>query len=354
MHRRRKSLTSKADSLDEELNKMGPEDSRLRLRTDLLTGLREQIHTLDLEIMNEKAKLGDFKRTKAREWMGILFGALLECSQKGTVVATFGRTITGYVPTDKTQPGPLRTHYTGHSEVELLVLEAELELHKISFMGQVGDKFQQPSNQYHIVDIPGLPRPPPSPPPPPMPIWPYPSFTLPEYKPHPQSRTDAPGPVPPRYYPLNQPPAPSPIKSSLPFPYPPQGSSGLIPGHQPHLSQSSTRSGSGFTPSYPQPAITPALHPTRSFNNASGSGLIPERKTTGDILSSSVAGVPGDGRGLDGNRNIDPPRLSADGPPPSYVINSFFYFRFIQPTISIPRRKETCTRLHSRCEQRGR
>ena len=347
MHRRRKSLMSKADSADKKLNKMGPENKNLRQQTDLLMGLREQIRTLDEEIMNEEANLGDWKRTKAREWMGVLFGALLECSEKGTVVATFGRTIIGYVPTDKTQPGLPRTHYTGHSEVEPLVVEAERELHKISFISEVGDKFQQPSNQYHIGDIPGLPPPSPSSPLRPTPIRPYASSTLPhhpsanpyefnefgEYKPHPQSQTYAPGQIP-RLSSLDQSPALSPTGPNPPFPYPPQGGPGFTPGHQPHLSQNSIRSGSGFTPSYPQPTIAPTLPPTHSFNNTSGSGLILERKTTEDSLSSSIARVLGDGWGLDGNRNTDPPRLSADGPPPSYAINSFLTSGSPDPQVS--------------------
>ena len=88
MHRRRKTLHSKADSAEKKLNKMGPDSKNLRQQTDLLTGLREQIRTIDTEILNEEASLGDWKRIKAREWMGVLFGALLECSETGAVVAS--------------------------------------------------------------------------------------------------------------------------------------------------------------------------------------------------------------------------------------------------------------------------
>lgn len=336
MHRRRKSLTSKADSADRKLNKMGPESKNIRQQTDLLMGFREQIRTLDVEIMNEEAALGDWKRIKAREWMGVLFGALLECSEKGTVVSTFGRTIIGYVSTEKTQPGLSRAHYTGHSEVEPLVVEAERELHKISFVSEVGDGVQQLPGQYHIGDIPGLPPSSPSSPVRPTPTQSYSSSTLPnhpsgnpyeldefgESRPHTQFQTYAPGQRP-RPSSFDQPPAPSPTRSTPFFPYPPQGGSGFTPGHQPHLSQNSIRSGSGFTPSYPQSITAPVLHPTHSPSNTPGSGLTLDRRTSnGDTFSSSIAKALGQSWDLDKNRNIDSPRPNMDGPPPSYPIDS--------------------------------
>ena len=337
MNRRRKSLVSKADSADKKLSKMGPEGKNTRQQTDLLMGLREQIRTLDVEIMNEEAALGDWKRAKAREWMGVMFGALLECSEKGKVVATFGRTIIGYVPTEKTQPGLPRAHYTGHSEVEPLVVEAEREIHKISFMSEVGDWAQQPPNQYLIGDIPGLPPSSPSSPVRPTPTQPYASSTLPnhasgnphelnefgEYSPHPQFQTYAPGQRP-RLSSFDQPPAPSPTRSSPFLSHPPQGSSGFTPGHLPHRSQGSLHSGSGLAPSYPQHNIAPALHLTQPSNNASVSGMIPERRTTAeDTFSSSIAKALGESWGIDEKRKTNPPRLSTDGPPPSYAINNF-------------------------------
>lgn len=73
--------------------------------------------------------------------MGILFGGLLECSEKGVVVAKFGRAVTGYVPTEETPPGFPRAHYPDRSrrQVESLVAKAERKIHEISFIGEVGD-----------------------------------------------------------------------------------------------------------------------------------------------------------------------------------------------------------------------
>lgn len=336
MNRRRKSLMSKAESADKKLNKMSPENKNLRQQTDLLMGLREQIRTLDIEIMNEEASLGDWKRFKAREWMGVLFGALLECSEKGAVVATFGRTIIGYVSTDKTEPGLPRAHYSGHSQVEPLVVEAERELHKISFIGEVGDGSQQPP--YHIGDIPGLPPSSPTSPVWPTPMQPYASSTLPnnppsnpyesnefgEYSPHSQPQTYTPGQRT-RLPSFDQLPRVSPTISTPFLQHPsPQGGSGFTPGHKPHLSQSSIHSGSGFTPSYPPPVSAAALHPTPSFHSVSAPGSFPEpRISTGDTFSSSIAKALGESWSADGNRSTEPPRLSTDGPPPSYAMNNF-------------------------------
>lgn len=339
---------SKADSADKKLNKMGPENKNLRQQTDLLTGLREQIHTLDVEVMNEEASLGDWKRTKAREWMGVLFGALLECSEKGAVVATFGRTIIGYVSTEKTQPGLPRVHYTGHSKVEPLVVEAERELHKITFVGEVGDESLQQPDEYRIGDIPGLPPSSPSSPVRPNPLHPsqpYASSTLPsnppcnpdevsdfgEYNPYPQPQTYTPGQRT-RLSSFDQPPPASPTRSSPLVQYPPpQGGAGFTPGHKPRLSQSSVRSGAGFTPGHPStttpvmpgypPTATPALHPSHSSNN-SVSGFIPEHKPSpDDTFSSSIAKALGQGWDLDESGRRVLPRLSVDGPPPSYATN---------------------------------
>ena len=335
MHRRRKSIMSKADSADKRLNKMSPEHKNLRQQTDLLMGLRDQIRTLDVEIMDEEANLGDWKRAKAREWMGVLFGGLLECSEKGAVVATFGRTIIGYVSTEKTQPGLPRAHYSGHAQVEPLVVEAERELHKIAFVSGVGE---QPSHEFRIGDIPGLP---PSSPSsqvqhtPAIPPQPYASSTLPnnppsnphelndfgEYNPYSQSQTYTPGQRT-RLSSLDQPPPATPIKSSVYAPFPPQGGSGFTPGHNSRPSQSSTISGSGFTPGYPPPTTAPAFHPMYRSNSTPGPGPIPDHKPTDDTFSTSIAKALGDSWGPDGNRTQPPPRLSADEPPPSYAINS--------------------------------
>lgn len=138
LNRRRRALFAKADSAEKKLQKMNPENKNLRQQTDVLMALKEQIRGMDVEIMNEEAALADWKRSKAREWMGALFGALSETSEKGVIVANYGRSIVSHIPTDTTEPGLPRAPYHGHSQVEPLVVEAERELHRVAFTTELG------------------------------------------------------------------------------------------------------------------------------------------------------------------------------------------------------------------------
>lgn len=83
--RRRKALANKADAADKKLSKMSAENKNFQSQADSLNRLREEIRTMDAEVLNEEASLGDFKRSSTKHWMGTKFGALLECSTKGTV-----------------------------------------------------------------------------------------------------------------------------------------------------------------------------------------------------------------------------------------------------------------------------
>ena len=82
-----KSLVSKADTADKKLSKMSAENKNFQSQADSLNKLREEIRMLDTEILNEEASLGDFKRASAKNWMGVKFGALAECCEKGLVGA---------------------------------------------------------------------------------------------------------------------------------------------------------------------------------------------------------------------------------------------------------------------------
>jgi len=170
MRRNKKSLMSRADYTEKRLNNMSSREKNFRQQTKLLATLREQIRTLNVKIMDEEARLmdeearlSDAKRDKAREWMDALFSGLLECSATGTIVATSGRAVIGCVPSDATQPGHPRVHYSGHPQVELLVAEAERTIRRISTIGEAdvsfvreaGDETLQPPNRLHTGDVPG-------------------------------------------------------------------------------------------------------------------------------------------------------------------------------------------------------
>lgn len=85
MKRRRKTLGSKADSADKKLNKMSSENKNFQSQADSLNRLREEIRVLDTDVMNEETSLQDFKRYSAKSWMGVKYGALMECCEKGAV-----------------------------------------------------------------------------------------------------------------------------------------------------------------------------------------------------------------------------------------------------------------------------
>jgi chromosome segregation ATPase len=85
LKRRRKTVSSKADAVEKKLSKMGPEHKNLHMQTDSLNVLRAEIRAIDSDIMSEEAALGDFKRSTTRQWVGLKFGGLVECSEKGTV-----------------------------------------------------------------------------------------------------------------------------------------------------------------------------------------------------------------------------------------------------------------------------
>jgi chromosome segregation ATPase len=85
LKRRRKSVGAKADAAEKKLQKMNSENKNLPGQTDLLNRLRDEMRTLDGEIMNEEASIGDFKRQSTLEWMSLKFGGLAEVSGKGVV-----------------------------------------------------------------------------------------------------------------------------------------------------------------------------------------------------------------------------------------------------------------------------
>lgn len=85
LRRRRKMVVSKAEAAERKLSKMSPEHKNLLAQTDTLNSLRDQIRGLDGDIMAEEASLSDFKRSSVRSFVGLKFGGLLECCQKGTV-----------------------------------------------------------------------------------------------------------------------------------------------------------------------------------------------------------------------------------------------------------------------------
>ena len=85
LRRRRKELSSNTDNTERKLSKMGADNKNLLAQKNHLRQLREEIRILDTDIMEKNASLRDYKRSTAKAWLGIKFGALLECCEKGVV-----------------------------------------------------------------------------------------------------------------------------------------------------------------------------------------------------------------------------------------------------------------------------
>lgn len=85
LKRRRRTVNSKADTAEKKLNKMNMENKNFVPQTELLNKLRDEIRSLDFEIMKDEAAIADFKRSSTRMWVGLKFGGLIECCEKGVV-----------------------------------------------------------------------------------------------------------------------------------------------------------------------------------------------------------------------------------------------------------------------------
>jgi predicted RNase H-like nuclease (RuvC/YqgF family) len=93
LKRRRKTVVGKADSAERKLSKMSNEHKNAQMQTEALNKLQDEIRQLGSEIMIEEASLSDFKRTTARIALGVKFGGLQECCEKGTICAEYGKLV---------------------------------------------------------------------------------------------------------------------------------------------------------------------------------------------------------------------------------------------------------------------
>ncbi|KAI0929537.1 hypothetical protein AcV7_005370 [Taiwanofungus camphoratus] len=155
LRRRRKSLASDAESAERKLSKMNPDHKNLQAQTDLLNKLREDIRVMDTEIMAEEASLGDFKRSSAKTWMGLKFGGLVECCEKGAIVGELGKVVITEIPIDPTEPGLPRAYYQGHAQTEALVVEARRAVNEIIFSADPNPSSSPRHLQFSPGSMPG-------------------------------------------------------------------------------------------------------------------------------------------------------------------------------------------------------
>ncbi|KAJ3507334.1 hypothetical protein NLJ89_g6364 [Agrocybe chaxingu] len=151
LKRRRHTVMRKAEDADKKLSRMGAEHKNLAMQTETLNRLREEIRMMDTDIMAEEAALEDFKRTATRMWMGLKFGGLLECCEKGMIAGEFGKMIIAEISEEATQPGLPRSMYYGHSKTESLSAEAHQRINEVqlSTVPSVGFRDHRQYNQHH-------------------------------------------------------------------------------------------------------------------------------------------------------------------------------------------------------------
>lgn len=121
---RKRSLGSDIEKVEKKLAKMGPENKELMKVTAQLKEMRGEMEGLHIEVMNEEAAIGDFKRRTVREALGIKSGALLEMAEKLTIVAEISKLMLEEIPLQPTQPGMPRAEYYGFAKTESLLQEA--------------------------------------------------------------------------------------------------------------------------------------------------------------------------------------------------------------------------------------
>ncbi|KAJ3875438.1 hypothetical protein F5051DRAFT_454575 [Lentinula edodes] len=130
LKRRRRSLLTRSQTVNRKVSKLGsasrPKAKNLADQVELANRTREQIDALNEEITNEEAALMDYKKRKARAWMEIKFGGLLECCEKGSIACDFGKLIINEISDKHSQPGLPRLPYTKQSKVKS-ILQAALQ-----------------------------------------------------------------------------------------------------------------------------------------------------------------------------------------------------------------------------------
>ncbi|KAF8147991.1 hypothetical protein B0H34DRAFT_803134 [Crassisporium funariophilum] len=156
LKRRRRAVLRKADDAEKKLSKMSPEHKNLGMQTETLNRLRDEIRTMDSDIMMEEAALGDFKRSATRMWMGIKFGGLLECCEKGTIAGEFGKLLISEISEELSQPGLPRSLYYGHGKTESLVAEAHRCINEVTLSTVASVGFRD--RRQYDEKLPGLPQ----------------------------------------------------------------------------------------------------------------------------------------------------------------------------------------------------
>ncbi|GAC94283.1 hypothetical protein PHSY_001854 [Pseudozyma hubeiensis SY62] len=130
---RKRSLGADIEKVERKLAKMGPENKELMKVTAQLKEMRAEMQGLHIEVMNEDAAIGDFKRRTVKEALGIKSGALLEMAEKLTILAEVSKLMLDEIPLQPTRPGMPRAEYFGFAKTESLLQEATRSIADVGF-----------------------------------------------------------------------------------------------------------------------------------------------------------------------------------------------------------------------------
>ncbi|GAA6019298.1 hypothetical protein JCM11491_001308 [Sporobolomyces phaffii] len=133
LRRSRDQQGGKIEAQERKVSKMKEEHKDLPSAKQRLRELRDEMVGLENSVMTEDTRLGDFKRSAIREGLSLKLGALLELSEKTTVIAELGKLMVDELPTQRTQPGSLRAHYDGYDRTNYLLQEAQRCLQGVTF-----------------------------------------------------------------------------------------------------------------------------------------------------------------------------------------------------------------------------
>ncbi|PWN47370.1 hypothetical protein IE53DRAFT_371514 [Violaceomyces palustris] len=146
---RKRSLGSRIESVEKKLAKMGPENKELMKVTGQLKDMRSEMENLRVEVMEEEAAIGDFKRRTVKEALGLKCGGLLEMAEKVIIIAEIGKLMLEEIPLGTTRPGMPRAEYQGHQKTEALLQEATRCVADVGFAPSAPSngipRFEQPS-----------------------------------------------------------------------------------------------------------------------------------------------------------------------------------------------------------------
>ncbi|QRV80688.1 sphingolipid long chain base-responsive protein LSP1 [Ceratobasidium sp. AG-Ba] len=94
-------------------------------QVELLNELKQEGRQLEIDIMNEEAAIGDYKRRTTREFMGLKFAGLAELAEKTTIIGDLGKLMIEGISLQVTRPGQSRAPYTGRQKTAELSTEAK-------------------------------------------------------------------------------------------------------------------------------------------------------------------------------------------------------------------------------------